>query len=230
MMFYILGAYVCCTLYFFLSEKENRNLLKLIMNYIKPAQKCIEPIKEVIKKEPVKARYEDKYMDKYLMLEVVELTDEKIESLNQNFIMENCPVGNVIMKYDFKKESFVYFSDHVIPYRFLEPIGRKYVITFDCKRLFVDMKDELEKTGKEFKENENKEIKEKEKSKIFANFKNYNKKETKQVVNSHLIKEKSNRYTCEGKFANFNLLKKVERKVVDKNYNVSFAQYKAMQK
>jgi len=224
MMFYIFGAYICCTLYFFLSEKENRRLFKLLMNYIKPEQKCIEPIKE-IKPEPIKERYEDKYLDKYRMLEVVELTDEKIESLNCNFIMEKCPIGNVIMKYDFKKESFVYFSDHVIPYRFLEPIGRKYVLTFDCKQLFVDMKYELEKTGK------NVEVDKPviEKSKVFAKFKNY-KKEAKQVINSHLIKEKTNRYTCEGKFSNFNLLKKVDRKAVDKNYNVSFAQFKAMQK
>ena len=224
MMFYIVSAYICVTLYFFLRPVENIKMLSLLVNYLKPEYKELKPKEiEPVKPEP-KKRYEDKYLEKYLLLEVSELTADKIKSLNDNFIMENCPVGNVIMKYDFKKESFVYFADHVIPYRFLEPIGRKYVITFNCKWLFVDMKDELEKTGKEVPE-----IKEKEISKVFANFKNYNKKETKQVA-SHLIKEKTNRYTCEGKFANFNLLKKVDRKTVDKNYNVSFAQYKVMQK
>ena len=166
------------------------------------------------------------------MLDIVDLTTEKIETLNNNFIMEKCPIGNVIMKYDFKKESFVYFSDNVIPYRFLEPIGRKYVITFNCKQLFVDMQEELEKTKIETNatnvDTVNKDV-EKDK-KIFAKFKNYNKpiKESKQCINAHLIKVKTNRYTCAGKFSNFNILKKVDRKIVDKNYNVSFSQFKAM--
>ena len=39
-----------------------------------------------------------KYLDKYLLLDIVDLTTEKIETLNNNFIMEKCPIGNVIMK------------------------------------------------------------------------------------------------------------------------------------
>ena len=41
-----------------------------------------------------------------------------------------------------------------------------------------------------------------------------------------LIKERSNRYTYDGKFANFNFIKKVDRKIVDKKYGMTFADFK----
>ena len=41
-----------------------------------------------------------------------------------------------------------------------------------------------------------------------------------------LLKENANRYTYEGKLSTFNMLKKVERKVVDKKYGMSFADFK----
>jgi hypothetical protein len=44
-----------------------------------------------------------------------------------------------------------------------------------------------------------------------------------------LLKDKANRYTYEGKISNFNFLKKVERKVVDKKYAMTFADFKKMQ-
>jgi hypothetical protein len=45
-----------------------------------------------------------------------------------------------------------------------------------------------------------------------------------------LLKEKANRYTYEGKMVNCSFLKKIERKVVDKKYGFSFADFKKMQK
>ena len=90
-----------------------------------------------------------------------------------------------------------------------------------------------------------------EKKNVFAKFKTYNKdaasgrvntgappknsipnnKLTKEQENEKiLLKEKANRYTYEGKLANFSFLKKVERKVVDKKYGLSFADFKKMYK
>ena len=45
-----------------------------------------------------------------------------------------------------------------------------------------------------------------------------------------LLKENANRYTWEGRLANMSILKKVDRKVVDKNYSMSFADFKQLQK
>lgn len=85
------------------------------------------------------------------------------------------------------------------------------------------------------------------KKSVFAKFKSYNKeagtgrvntavppknsipnksvteKETNEKI---LLKENANHYTYEGKLSNFNFLKKVERKVVDQKYGMSFAEFK----
>jgi hypothetical protein len=44
-----------------------------------------------------------------------------------------------------------------------------------------------------------------------------------------LLKDRANRYTYEGKLSNFKILKRVDRKVVDKKYALSFADFKKMQ-
>jgi hypothetical protein len=90
-----------------------------------------------------------------------------------------------------------------------------------------------------------------EKKNVFAKFKSYNKEagtgkvssaappknsipnlkiSEKQENEKVLLKEKANRYTYEGKMANFSFIKKVDRKIVDKKYAMSFADFKKMQK
>ena len=192
------------------------------------------------------------------------IINQRIEKVANCYVMESTPQGNVLMIYDNKKGSFKFYSDSTIPYRYLEVVGRKYVKTFDCRPLYVDMEEELtlaeEKWEKERKEKEEKEEQERkrkeeqkanpqvEKKNVFAKFKSYNKEGASGRVNTGLppknsipmtkeqenekilLKEKANRYTYEGKMANFSFLKKVERKVVDKKYGLSFADFKKMQK
>ena len=88
------------------------------------------------------------------------------------------------------------------------------------------------------------------KKNVFAKFKSYNKESGTGHVNTGappknsipnnkvtetnsnekvLLKENANRYSYEGKFSNFNFLKKVDRKVVDKKYAMTFADFKRMQ-
>jgi hypothetical protein len=59
-----------------------------------------------------------------------------------------------------------------------------------------------------------------------------NLKDTKKDSNGNsekmLLKEKSNRYSYQGKFLNFNILQKVDKKVVDKKYGLTFADFKKM--
>jgi hypothetical protein len=43
-----------------------------------------------------------------------------------------------------------------------------------------------------------------------------------------ILKERANRYSYQGKMVNFSFLKKVDRKVVDKTYALSFAEFKKM--
>jgi hypothetical protein len=47
--------------------------------------------------------------------------------------------------------------------------------------------------------------------------------------NKHLLKERSNRYTWEGRLRDFCPLKKIDKKVVDKRLNLTFSEFKKMQ-
>ena len=98
--------------------------------------------KEAEERKPL-PKYEDKYVDQYKKLEDVELSKEKLDSLKNSILMENTPLGNVVMFYDNSRETFTFYSDSTIPYRYLETIGRKYVVMNNCKRIYVDMEEEI---------------------------------------------------------------------------------------
>jgi hypothetical protein len=121
--------------------------------------------------------------------------NERFNGLKNNMIMEKTPLGNVVMFYNNSRSSFEYYSDSTIPYRYLEVLGRKYVITYNCKRIYVDMSKELEEAEKKLAEKKQKEDDEKKKQEavekaksnpnaateepqkknVFAKFKTYNK-------------------------------------------------------
>jgi len=154
------------------------------------------------KKLPI--RFEDKYLEEHRSLQNIELTADQLDNLKNNILIENTPIGNVLMLYDNKKETFVFYSDLTIPYRYLEVVGRKYAITYNCKKLYIDMNEEL-KISEEKKQqtsdnianknsdtdatsnanddnnaNTNKKIE--TKKDVFAKFKTYNNNVTKDVA------------------------------------------------
>jgi hypothetical protein len=73
----------------------------------------------------------------------INIIDKRLDKLKNCYIMEKTPVGNVLMIYDKEHSKFRYYSDSSIPYRFLEVVGRKYVKSFNCRPIFVDMEEEL---------------------------------------------------------------------------------------
>uniref|UniRef100_A0A6C0IVZ0 Uncharacterized protein n=1 Tax=viral metagenome TaxID=1070528 RepID=A0A6C0IVZ0_9ZZZZ len=201
------------------------------------------------------------------------IINNRIKGLMNSVLLEMTPVGNVFMRYNFEKESFEYFSNNSIPYRYLEPIGRRYVMTFCCKPLFVDLEDELKRAEVKFDEDKKKEDErlEEEKQKkvmqsisgintnrsIVAKLKSYNNSSNNASNNptfvpknrgtyalppqikanlpdvnggstsdKRLLKENANRYTWEGRFQDFCPIKKIDKKVVDKKLNMSWAEYK----
>lgn len=196
------------------------------------------------------------------------IINKRLDKLKNCYVMEKTPIGNVLMIYEKDRESFKYYSDCNIPYRYLEVVGRKYIKLFDCRPIFVDMEEELRLFEEKWdKEQELKKIKEEEdkknaeeaaknkqsvevKKNVFAKFKSYNKDAGGKItmaappknsipnksVNENkenekiLLKERANRYTYEGKFANFNFLQKIERKVFNKKLGLSFADFKKMNK
>jgi hypothetical protein len=191
------------------------------------------------------------------------MLNKKLDGFINNYVLDMTPLGNIYMRYNNSKKSFEYFSNNTIPYRYLEPVGRKYVMMYFCKPLFVDIEEELKKAqnkneqGKndQNKNDQNKNDQWKKDKDMFAKLKPYNSNSNNNIemakmgsrntlppqikanlpnVNTSaeemLLKENANRYTWEGRLANMSILKKVDRKVVDKNYSMSFADFKQLQK
>ena len=194
------------------------------------------------------------------------IVNKKLDKYIDNYILEYTPLGNVYMRYNNDKKSFEYFSDKSIPYRYLEVLGRKYIMTYWCKPIFIDLDDELKKAEEKYDENKKKKEeddkrKEEEKKnntkRVLAQLKNYNKVSKEQTTrpmknrgnnnsvlppqikvnlpdinktsDKQLVKDKANRYTWEGRLINFSPLKKIDKKIVDKNLGLTYADFKKLQ-
>jgi hypothetical protein len=195
-------------------------------------------------------------------MEVVDIPNEELDTYLNKIIIENTPLGNVLMHWDNKRGAFVYYSDHSIPYKFLETVARKYVVKNNCKKIYVDMEEEIKKAEKKLEENRKEEEKKLaennntvvDKKNVFAKLKSYNRdtvksnavvldsknagkkvnsnSNTNNITNSdkkYILKDNANRYSYEGKISNFQFLKKVDKSLVDKNYSMTFAEFKKIQ-
>lgn len=232
--------------------------------------------KEEIKKQTTK-RYElNKLLETTNLKKEAEehatsfIIKKRLENLENSLVIEKTPIGNVLMIYNASRESFKYYSDCNIPYRYLEVVCRKYVKTFNCRPIYIDIEEELriaedeiekQKELKKIKDDEDKKVAEEitkntleipvqPNKNVFAKFKSYNKNAggkismaappknsipnnnliDKKEDESMVIKTNANRYTYEGKFSNYNFLKKVEQKVFNKRLGCSFADFKKMKK
>lgn len=132
--------------------------------------------------------------------------EQKLDNLMNCFVMETTPIGNVIMNYDKVTETFKYFSDFNVPYRYLEVIARKYVITFNCKPLFIDMEEAL-KNFEEKWEKYNHYVGEKTLNEI-----NTHNNQTEQNIGN----EENNKKNVFVKFKNYNNMTSIKN-VQDKN-------------
>ena len=257
------------------SSNENRDSINsndstYINNFNISKNDKINTLNEYVKeKENEKFFIQEKLND----IESIEITSKKIaldaiiqerlEKLKGSYVIEHTPLGNVLMTYNIERETFTYYSDVTVPYRYLEVVSRKYVKFFNCRQLYVDMEDELKNYQQKLQEKREREEMEKEekrkeselnnvvtepKKNVFVKLKSYNKGSGRVITSAPpknsipnriqlekeksdniLLKDNANRYTYEGKISNFNILKKIERKVVDKKYGMTFSDFKQMQ-
>jgi hypothetical protein len=166
--------------------------------------------------------FENRYFTEYDDLEEKDLTDKFVKDLALNVIREETPKGEVLMYYSHELGSFIYYSKtKEIPYKYLETLARKYVIIYDCKIIYIDIRKEYEKGVNKY--NEMKENKTpvggsevgattgddggaKKKKQIFASFKTYNRKSEvniKQKDKIYILREKANRYSYRGKIEEY---------------------------
>lgn len=175
--------------------------------------------------------------------------DIKLNSIKDQFIEENTPRGVVFMTYDKDNNFFIYYSKTKdLPFNYLETVGRKFVIDYNCPEIFIDYnqeyqnainkkylkfiesrKEQLENLNEENQKNENDKN---NKKNVFAVFKNYNKTEPveKNVNNNVILTEKCNVYKYKGNLIDYeNLIKKNE--ILEHDYeNIDFKTYKELQK
>jgi len=143
----------------------------------------------IIEEPEEKNDYEKKYLYKFDIME----SNPLYNKLKDYYIIENTPLGNVIMCYDLENKSFNYYSDKLIPNKYLEVVSRRYVISNNSKIIYHSNQNE-EDDNKKKNENVNK------LPDVYGNIKLLPKIEE--------IKSSINKYNYKGKINEFKIIKK----------------------
>ena len=206
--------------------------LKVNVLILSPEEKYINDIENKFKKS-----YENKIVEwsdniygedcvenffKNKSPELCSILEKKWKS---RILFERTPRGNIIMLYDTYTEAFVYYIDTSgTPYKLLNAVAMKYVLTFHCRDFFVDENKIPEGFTSPFIENRNiKDENEKNKKVTFFNeltigvsddspfaklkSRNATSNYTKNVEATKKIKIQ-NRFISHGKFSNYSLIQK----------------------
>ena len=181
--------------------------------------------------------YENKYYDRFEQLECEDLEEDTVKGMKNNALYEMTPKGKVIMYHDFEKESFVYYCDTKdIPYLYLETVARKYALTYDCKKIVVDIKKEMENAKKEMNTPTTKLSTINENTidtttNLFASFKSYNRKGTggsKSMNRKFILRQNANRYSYSGKVDQFPILKTDDYKTEKPREKMDYETFKKL--
>jgi len=149
--------------------------------------------------------YPYKYEKEFDELQEQDIEPAMLDSFKTNFIKDTTPGGEIVMAYDAKEETYIYFSESShVQFRFLDTVAMKFVIIHNAKKIYQYLRDEMKDL--EDKKNDNliemidetegnsspqeKSIKEKRKE-LFVQFKKYSKNtETKKFIKENLNKFK----------------------------------------
>ena len=85
-------------------------------------------------------------LNEFYNLKNFKLTDKDLKKLKNKFIKKETKFGTIILNYDYKNESFNYYTkkSNTIPFEYLEVISRIYVVQFNCKSIYIDFYDNNE--------------------------------------------------------------------------------------
>lgn len=150
--------------------------------------------------------------ENYYMLGVPHL-EEKEELKEIGVVEEETPEGLVRMKLD--NDQFLYWSNRPIQYKYLETVGRKYCIVYNCRDKYINIFRELVIAFE-------KPVQEEIHPEVFASFKHYNTKR-KQIKNKVVVNERCNQYIWKGKISEYE--KPVETVITRE---LSYSDYKKM--
>ena len=247
----------CISLKYYLDNKPNSYPL-LIFFVGLGIKLIIDNYKEVVEDTKTKEinDYREKYYTKLETIENKDFNQEELAKLKDCILEEKTSYGNVYMFYNNDNETFnFYCNDKNIPYTILDAIARNYAITYDCKSICINYKEEWEKAKKiayeNYEKKKKKELEEEEKEKEKTIFVKYKYKKNMQedeeessseeennillkIMNKrvkkkrHRIKiEKTNRFTYKGNINDYELLKKTPTKNFLKK-DICFKNFKSL--
>ena len=152
-------------------------------------------------------KYCKKYWEDYNNLTDKDLSEEDISRIEKCLVIDNLPFyGGIHMRYNKEYNGYHYYNDRGanIPYKMLATVARKFVTTFNCKSLYINLTDELEKSKKVLEEVERRikdPTEEEIQESVFANL--------KKTRENGLSKEKKDEYLIKGNFIKFKYMGKV---------------------
>jgi hypothetical protein len=156
---------------------------------------------------------------------IIKKEDNHIEQeWKRRILFENTPRGNVIMFYDPYKLAFAYYCDtNSLPYRVLNAVAMKYVVTFHCRHLFVDNSVTTAENVSPLiqtlfvdtpDKSKNKDLSAgiDKKNAAFAKFKKYeaSKAAGKENDKKSSVHSNQNKFVCVGKIINYSFIQKVK--------------------
>jgi hypothetical protein len=166
-------------------------------------------VQRMMQWEPPKIEQKKLYEQSYPLDTPKETIEESIDHLMNKRVEEKTPDGNVILSYEESSNTFLYWAQKPIAYRYLEVVARKYVILYDCKSNYVNMFTELLKAMKQSDK--------KVSDSPFVVYKSYNTVAHK-IDNRKLANENGNHYKHMGK--------ELPTEVVCTVKPITFAEYK----
>lgn len=162
---------------------------------------------------------------------ILERESEEEKIWKHRILFQSTPQGNIIMFYDLYKQSFTYFSDMQITYKWLNICAMKYVRIFRCREFFQDnselpdgFKNKLNMMILEQIENEKKKKKEKKKKlDIDLNsdaFLRKKPKEKEEKVENSELSRFINKFRRAGNIQSYQITQKIElEKSATKTFN-----------
>lgn len=167
--------------------------------------------------------YDKKYQKEFDELEERKIDDDELAGLREKSLEEETPLGVVKIHYNSDYGGFEWYcnTSHV-PYRFLETVVRKYIIEHNCLQLYVNLKEEIDKSN---------ELVEKAREKLDKSDNNIDsvfvqkKSNNKEVLDVLAIKNKYLKFKYLGKLKE---TKKVDTGPIYNMINIDFSTFKTL--
>ena len=196
--------------------------------------------------EDEEVKYEGQYFQQLEDLPENELSAEELAVISEHVLMEETPKGMVYMSYNAEMQTFDYYTDKFVDvtYEILDTVARLFAITFLCKQVCVNYREEVEKgeqnmlseiefdkLKKELEERNRINATNNKERSVFATYKTYNKKNGNNVEKKYyIVTEKANRFKYKGKISDYEKLQqKAAAETNPKGINISYSEFKRLQ-